>query len=98
MSMDALRKVMDGIRGRVASGVIVLGSKSDGKACFVASVSDDCIEKKLHAGNLIRSVAKVAGGGGGGQPGKAQAGGRDGGKVEQAIGTVEGIVREMVAK
>ncbi len=98
LSMDALRKVMDGIRGRVASGVIVLGSKSDGKACFVASVSDDCIEKKLHAGNLIRSVAKVAGGGGGGQPGKAQAGGRDGDKVEQAIGTVEGIVREMVAK
>ena len=55
------------------------------KACFVASVSDDCVEKGLHAGNLIRSVAKVAGGGGGGQPGKAQAGGRDGSKVVEAV-------------
>jgi len=97
LSMDALRKVMDGIRNRASSGVIILGSQSGGKACFVASVSDDCIEKGLNAGKIVSAVAKVAGGGGGGQPGKAQAGGRDGSKVKEAVGTAESVVRQMIA-
>ena len=97
LSMDALRKVMDGIRNRASSGVIILGSQSGGKACFVASVSDDCIEKGLNAGKIVSAVAKVAGGGGGGQPGKAQAGGRDGSKVKEAVGSAESVVRQMIA-
>jgi alanyl-tRNA synthetase len=97
LPMDALRKVMDGIRGRVSTGVILLGSRSGGKACFVASVSDDWVEKGLNAGKIVSAVAKVAGGGGGGQPGKAQAGGRDGSKVEEAVESAEGVVRQMVA-
>ncbi len=83
--MDVLRNLMDGVRAKFASGVIVLGSRSEGKACFVASVSEDLLPRGLHAGKLIGQVAKIAGGGGGGQPNKAQAGGKDAGKVSEAI-------------
>jgi len=94
--MDVLRQMMDAIRQKIDSGIIVLGSKNAGKACFVALVTDDLVAKGLHAGKLIGQVAKVAGGGGGGQPNKAQAGGKDGSKVEAAIGKVPEIVTAMM--
>ena len=93
LSMDALRGMMDVLRAKVKSGVVVLGSHSEGKACFVASVSDDLVKKGLHAGKMIGQVAKVAGGGGGGQPGKAQAGGKDPSKVAEAIQKVPEILK-----
>ncbi len=91
-SMDALRGMMDVLRAKLSSGVIVLGSTCEGKACFVASVSDDLVKKGLHAGKLIGQVAKVAGGGGGGQPNKAQAGGKDASKVAEAIQKVPSLL------
>ncbi|MGD9874313.1 MAG: alanine--tRNA ligase [Kiritimatiellia bacterium] len=93
---DNLREVMDSIRQKMPSGVIVLGSRADGKACFTASVSADLIPKGLHAGNLIKAVAAIAGGGGGGQPQKAQAGGKNPEKVGEAIGKAVGIVQGMI--
>jgi len=84
-SLDVLRGVMDALRARFASGVIVLGSRFEGKACFLATVSDDLVKRGLHAGKLIGQIAKVAGGAGGGQPGKAQAGGKDPTKVSEAL-------------
>jgi len=95
MPMDALRQVMDALRQKMASGVIVLGSAASGKACFAASVSDDLVKAGAHAGKLIGGVAKVAGGGGGGRPDKAQAGGKDGTKVPAAIGAVPSILKEL---
>lgn len=92
MNAENLRTVMDAVRCKVISGVIVLGSVSEGKACFAASVSDDLIKQGFHAGKLIGQVAKIAGGGGGGQPGKAQAGGKQADKVPEAIHKVESIV------
>ena len=92
---DVLRNIMDAVRAKFASGVIVLGSHFEGKACLVASVSDDLIPKGLHAGKLIGVVAKVAGGGGGGQANKAQAGGKDGAKVGEAIASVAGFLKAM---
>ena len=65
-----------------------------GKAHFVAAVSSDLVERGLHAGKLIGQVARVAGGGGGGQPHKAQAGGKQPDKVPEAIGKVPELVRE----
>ncbi len=85
MEMEPLRKAADEVRRRLGSGVVVLGSESGGKACFVAVVSEDCVAQGVHAGRLIGAIARVAGGGGGGQPGRAQAGGRDGTKVAEAI-------------
>ena len=95
--MDMLRGMMDGLRSQFDSGVIVLGSASNGKACFMASVSKDLTDRGVHAGKLIGQVAKIAGGGGGGQPQKAQAGARDGTKVGEAIRAVDDLLAAMVS-
>lgn len=86
--MEALRGLMDYLRPALGSGVIVLGGIADGKASFVASVSEDLVKQGLHAGQLIGKVAKMTGGGGGGQPNRAQAGGKDITKVPAAIALV----------
>lgn len=86
--MEGLRGVLDLVRPSLKSGVIVLGGDADGKAAFVASVSEDLVKRGIHAGKLIGQIAKVAGGGGGGQPNKAQAGGKDPAKVPEAIAKV----------
>ena len=91
-SMDGLRGMMDVLRAKLDSAVIVLGSSNGGKACFMTSVSDDLVKQGLHAGKLIGKVAKVAGGGGGGQPGKAQAGAKDASKIDKALAIVSGLV------
>ena len=93
--MDALRELMDRLRQKLQSGVIILGSHADGKACFMCSVSDDLVAEGIHAGKLIGAVAKLADGGGGGRPDKAQAGGKDGAKVGDAIKAVPGLLKEM---
>ncbi|MEN7974147.1 MAG: DHHA1 domain-containing protein, partial [Verrucomicrobiota bacterium] len=93
--MDALRELMDRLRQKLDSGVIILGSHAGGKACFMCSVSEDLVGEGIHAGKLIGAVAKLAGGGGGGKPDKAQAGGKDGSKVPDAIKAVPGLLREM---
>ena len=95
MPMDALRQVLDGLRQKVESAVIVIGSANDGKACLAASVSEDLVAKGIHAGKLIGQVAKICGGGGGGKPDKAQAGGKDASKIGDAIQAVVGIVDDM---
>ena len=92
LPMAALRKVLDRLRQLIPSCIIVIGSQDDGKACFAASVSEDFIEKGYHAGKLIGEVAKIADGGGGGKPDKAQAGGKDGSKVAKAIAAVSEII------
>jgi alanyl-tRNA synthetase len=92
MDMDSLRNLLDAIRQKFSSGVILLGSENGGKACFVASVSPDLVEQGVNAGKLIGSVAKMCGGGGGGKPEKAQAGGKDGAKVGEAIAAVPGMI------
>ena len=93
-SMEALRGAADSLRGRIESGVIVLGSVIDGKPAFVATVSKDLTAEGYHAGNIIREVAKVAGGGGGGRPDMAQAGGKDASKLAEALALAPELVRK----
>jgi alanyl-tRNA synthetase len=88
---DGLRSVMDTLRDRLPSGVIVLGSALDGKVSLVAAVSKDLM-KRFPAGRLVQEVAKVVGGGGGGRPDLAQAGGKDPSKLDDALATVPGWV------
>ncbi|QBG48352.1 alanine--tRNA ligase [Verrucomicrobia bacterium S94] len=95
MPMDALRQVLDGLRQKIDSAVIVIGSSNGGKACLAASVSEDLVAKGIHAGKLIGQVAKICGGGGGGKPDKAQAGGKDASKIGEAIQAVSKVVDEM---
>ena len=96
LEMDALRSLMNTVRAKLPTGVVVLGSRHEGKACFMASVSDDLVKRGVHAGNLIGRVAKIAGGGGGGQPNRAQAGGKDVAKVGEAIRAASAILAGMV--
>lgn len=86
--MDGLRTLMDTLRQKVPSGVIVLGGDGSDKASFVATVTEDLVAKGVHAGKIIGQVAKIADGGGGGKPDKAQAGGKDASKVAEAIAKV----------
>jgi alanyl-tRNA synthetase len=88
---EGLRSVVDTLRDRLGSGIICLGSVADGKVSLVASVSKD-LTKRFQAGKLVQEVAKLVGGGGGGRPDLAQAGGKDPGKLDEALGAVAGWV------
>ncbi len=92
MPMDALRSIIESLEQKTESGVIVLGSASNGKACFIASVSKDLVAKGINAGKLVGQIARIAGGGGGGKPNKAQAGGKDSSKVPEAIAKVKELI------
>jgi len=84
---EGLRSVVDTLRDRLGSGVICLGSVVDGKVNLVASVSKD-LTKRFPAGKLVQEVAKLVGGGGGGRPDLAQAGGKDPSKLDEALTAV----------
>jgi alanyl-tRNA synthetase len=83
---EMLKDLADEIIDRLGSGVAVLAGDADGKVALVAKVSDDLIPRGAHAGNLVRSLAERAGGGGGGAPRFAQAGGGDVARLDDAIG------------
>ena len=85
ISPDTLREMSDWFRNAVPSGVMVLGSVNDGRPQLVAAVTDDLTKQGLHAGNLIKQIAPLVGGGGGGRPTMAQAGGKDAAKLGDAL-------------
>jgi len=89
---DTLRQMTDLFRARYASGVAALASINDGKPSVIVSVSDDLVKRGLHAGELVKFVAAPLGGGGGGRPNLAQAGGKDASKVPEALASVPGWV------
>lgn len=94
MDMNSLRSLGDEIKNQIHSGVIVLASVLDNKVSFVSMVTKDLMDKGIHAGNIIREVAKVAGGGGGGRPDMAQAGGKDPSKVDNGLELVEILIKK----
>jgi len=96
-SVDALRFLADSVRKTLDSGVAVLGSIVEDKPMFVALVTPDLASRGLHAGNLLRRVATVAGGSAGGRPDMAQGGGKDAGKLDDALAVVSVAVREMLS-
>ena len=92
--MDTLRQMADKFRKKHASGVAVLAGVEDNRPLLIATVTKDLIERGLHAGELIKVVAQPLGGGGGGRPDMAQAGGKDASKLDEALGAVQGWVAE----
>jgi len=92
---DSLRELADKLKGKLGSGVVVLGSGTPNFVGFVAGVTKDLISK-IKAGDLVKEVAKVAGGGGGGRPDFAQAGGKDASKVDEALRQVTQILEKMI--
>ena len=89
---ETLGALADRIVRQHGSVVVVVGGSKDSRALFVAKVSPDLVAKGVHAGNLVREVAKIAGGGGGGRADFAQAGGKDPSKVEEALKAVADLV------
>jgi alanyl-tRNA synthetase len=85
LDMDALRNTSDMLKNKIGSGVIVLASNFEDKVNFVVTATKDCLEKGIHCGNIIKETAKIAGGGGGGRPDMAQAGGKDVSKIKDAL-------------
>ena len=83
-AVDTLREMTDWFRDKVQSGVVVLGMENDGKPQLIAAATDD-LTKRVHAGNLIKAIAPIVGGGGGGRPNMAQAGGKDATKLGEAL-------------
>ncbi len=84
-SPDVLRDVADRVRSRLASTVLVLAANIEGRPTFLAAATPDLVAKGVHAGNLVRDVAKAAGGGGGGRPDIAQAGAKDASLIDVAL-------------
>ncbi len=94
--MDNLRSMVDLLRDNLGSGVILLGSAAGEKVNLVAAVTKDLMGRGLHAGNLVKEIAKVVGGGGGGRPDMAQAGGKEPSKLEEAIAKVVSVVEAQI--
>ncbi len=92
--VDALRSLADQFRQKHPSGVVVLGTVINEKPSLIAAVTPDLISRGLKAGDLIKRVAQVVGGGGGGRPDMAQAGGKDPAKLPEALAQVESYIQE----
>lgn len=93
--MDSLRGMLDLLRDKMGSGVIVLGATVGEKVHLVAGVSKDLVSKGLHAGNIIKEIAPLVGGGGGGRPDMAQAGGKNPAGLDQALEKVYALVESV---
>jgi alanyl-tRNA synthetase len=86
--IETLRQMADQFRQRYPSGVVVLASVIDGKPAVIAAVTDDLVKRGLHAGELVKAVALILGGSGGGRPTLAQAGGKDASRLSEALDQV----------
>ncbi|MFB3820018.1 MAG: alanine--tRNA ligase [Candidatus Methylomirabilales bacterium] len=95
--MDArgLRELGDRVRERLQSGVVALASQTDGRVTWITMVTKD-LTPRLHAGNLVRELAKITGGGGGGRPDLAEAGGKDAARIPEALGKLPELVQEQL--
>jgi alanyl-tRNA synthetase len=94
---ETLRSMTDRFRQRRASGVVVVGSVLDGRPMIIAAVTDDLVQRGLHAVELVRAVAQIIGGSGGGRPTLAQAGGKEPDKLPEALKRVPDLVKEKLA-
>jgi alanyl-tRNA synthetase len=98
-SPETMRAMADDLKSgleKVGGGVAVVGYPSGDKPGFIALVTKDLVERGLHAGNLLKRVAAVAGGSAGGRPDMAQGGGKDVAKLDEALAVVPDAVREML--
>ncbi|MFA7372014.1 MAG: alanine--tRNA ligase [bacterium] len=92
-----LRAMVDNLKQRIDDGVIILGSVSDGSAQMVASIGEEARGRGANAGKIVKEMAKVVGGGGGGRPDMAQAGGPDGDRIDEAVEKGREIVMQLLA-
>ncbi|MCP3025587.1 alanine--tRNA ligase [Halobacillus sp. A5] len=92
--MNALRSMMDDLKQQLDSGILLLAAANGGKVQLIAGVTNDLIDKGYHAGHLIKEAASICGGGGGGRPDMAQAGGKDSSKITDALNYAKEYVKQ----
>ena len=92
---DTLRQLVDSLRQKIGTGVVALGSGEDGRVALIIGVTKD-LTAKVNAGKLIREVAKLVGGSGGGRPDLAEAGGKDTSALKSALSTIPGLIEPLL--
>ncbi len=91
-SQPVLREMADFLRDRLKSAIVVLGAVSGERPVFIAAVTPDLVAKGYNAGDIVKQVSKVAGGGGGGKANFAQAGGKDKNRLDEALSLVKSLI------
>ena len=96
VDMNGMRELGDQLKEKLGEGIVVLASAAEGKVSLMATATEGAQKRGAHAGNLIKAIAGLVGGGGGGRPGMAQAGGKNPDGIAAAIAKVEEVVAEQV--
>jgi alanyl-tRNA synthetase len=96
LDRNALRTLADSLKASMSSGIVVLASEADGKVSLVVSVTKD-LTGKAPAGQIVRQIAPIVGGGGGGRPDFAEAGGKDPSKIDELLSESRAVVTKMLA-
>lgn len=96
VDMNGLRDLGDQLKNQVTEGVVVLASHLDGKVNLIAMATDAAMKKGAHAGNLIKGISALVGGGGGGRPNMAQAGGKNPQGIKAALEKAKEILKEQI--
>ena len=98
VDMNGLRNLGDQMKNQLGECVVVMASVQDGKVNLMATATDGAQKRGAHAGNLIKAIAGLVGGGGGGRPGMAQAGGKNPAGIDEALEKALETVKEQIVK
>lgn len=96
VDMNGLRNLGDQLKNKLGEGVILLASVTDGKVNLIAMATDEAMAKGAHAGNLIKEISAIVGGGGGGRPNMAQAGGKNPAGIDEAVAKVVNVIEGQI--
>jgi alanyl-tRNA synthetase len=97
LDKSALGQFADTLKTKVQSGVVVVASENEGRVAIVVSVTKDLVPR-VHAGNIVKKIAPIVGGGGGGRPDFAEAGGKNPAGIDQMLAAARTAVAEMAGK
>ncbi|MEE1243430.1 MAG: DHHA1 domain-containing protein, partial [Frisingicoccus sp.] len=96
VDMNGLRNLGDQLKEKMGDGVIVLASSAEGKVNLITMATEGAVAKGAHAGNIIKSIAKHVGGGGGGRPNMAQAGGKNPAGIDDALADAKNVLETQI--
>ena len=96
VDMNGLRNLGDQLKAKLGDGVIALASAVDGKVNLITMATDGAMAKGAHAGNMIKAIAKHVGGGGGGRPNMAQAGGKNPAGIDAALEDAKNVLESQI--
>ena len=97
VDMNGLRDLGDQLREKLGEGVVLLAAVNDGKVNLMAAATPGAMERGAHAGNLIKGIAALVGGGGGGRPNMAQAGGKNPDGIDAALEKAKEVLKDQIS-